>query len=90
MQDVFGNSTVWDDLFETDQAALDEFFRTIQEEGIASLIGEPSKRHLEEALAQEPMPLNDELTGEELLELDQFLMSDATSDETMLLDALDG
>ncbi len=90
VQDVFGNSTVWDDLFETDQAALDEFFRTIQEEGIASLIGEPSKRHLEEALAQEPMPLNDELTGEELLELDQFLMSDATSDETMLLDALDG
>jgi uncharacterized protein len=90
VQDVFGNSTVWDDLFETDQAALDEFFRTIQEEGIGSLIGEPSKRDIEKVLGPEPMPLSDELTGEELIELDQFLMSDATSDETMLLDSLDG
>ena len=90
VQDVFGNSTVWDDPFDTDQAALDEFFRAIREEGIGSLIGEPSKKNLKEAMAHEPMPLTDDLTGEELLELDQFLMSEATSDETMLLDALDG
>ncbi len=88
--DEFGNSTVWNELFATDQAALDEFFRTIQEEGITSLIGEPSKNDLDEAMAQDPMSLTDELSGEELVELDQFLMSDATSDETMLLDALDG
>lgn len=90
VQDVFGNSTVWDDPFETDQEALDEFFRTVKEEGIGSLIGEPSKRDLEKAMAHESMPLSDELSDEELLELDQFLMSEATSDETMLLDALDG
>ncbi|MFO3798131.1 MAG: hypothetical protein ACK8QZ_12815 [Anaerolineales bacterium] len=40
--DEFNNSTVWDDLFATDQAALDEALRTIREEGIASLIGSPS------------------------------------------------
>ena len=40
--DAFGNSTVWDDLFATDQVALDEALRTIREEGIASLIGTPS------------------------------------------------
>jgi hypothetical protein len=36
--DVSNNSTVWDDLFVTDQAALDEGLRTIREEGIESLI----------------------------------------------------
>jgi hypothetical protein len=38
--DEFGNSTVWDDQFKTDQQALDEANRTILEEGIESLIGE--------------------------------------------------
>lgn len=28
-----GTSTVWDDLFKTDQKALDEVFRTIRDEG---------------------------------------------------------
>lgn len=37
--DAFNNSTVWDDLFATDQAALDEGLRTIREEGIESLLG---------------------------------------------------
>ncbi|PPU77103.1 MULTISPECIES: hypothetical protein [Xanthomonas] len=40
--DEFDNSTVWDALFATDQAALDEALRTIADEGIASLIGSPS------------------------------------------------
>lgn len=40
--DQFGNSTVWDDQFTTDTAALAEVKSTIQEEGIDSLIGEPS------------------------------------------------
>ena len=39
--DVFNNSTVWDDLFATDQAALDEALRTVREEGIESLVGAP-------------------------------------------------
>ncbi len=37
--DEFGNSTVWDELFPTDQAAFNEGMRTIHEEGIESLIG---------------------------------------------------
>jgi hypothetical protein len=37
--DQFRNSTVWDDPFETDQAALDEVFKTIEKEGIEALIG---------------------------------------------------
>ncbi len=31
--DQNGTSTVWDDHFDSDQAALDEFMRTINEEG---------------------------------------------------------
>lgn len=37
--DEFGNSTVWDDEFATDAAALDEAKATIRDEGIDSLIG---------------------------------------------------
>ena len=37
--DAFNNSTVWDELFSTDQAALDEALRTIRKEGIESLVG---------------------------------------------------
>jgi hypothetical protein len=39
VEDKFGNSTVWDDQFDTDQLALDEVMRTIADEGIGSLIG---------------------------------------------------
>ena len=39
--DVCGNSTVWDDLFETDQAALDTAMKELQEEGIEAFIGLP-------------------------------------------------
>jgi hypothetical protein len=34
--DSDGTSTVWDDLFGTDQEALDEVFRTIKEEGLSA------------------------------------------------------
>lgn len=36
--DEFGNSSVWDQSFETEQDALDEALETIREEGIESLI----------------------------------------------------
>ena len=39
--DAFGNSTVWDDTFESDDDALAEFTRTLQEEGIGVLVGKP-------------------------------------------------
>lgn len=80
--DEYWGSTVWDEHFKTDQAALDELFRTIEEEGIASLVGEPP--------AEEQVLENTGLSVEEMDELEAFLVSDATSDETMLLECLDG
>jgi uncharacterized protein len=41
--DEFGNSTVWDDSFSSDQEALAEALGTIDGEGIESLIGSPSQ-----------------------------------------------
>lgn len=37
--DEFNNSTIWDDAFPTDQEAMKELQRTLQEDGIDSLIG---------------------------------------------------
>ena len=37
--DEYNNSTVWDDTFETDSAALTEAKKTISEEGVGALIG---------------------------------------------------
>jgi uncharacterized protein len=39
VEDDFGNSTVWDDLFDTDYAALTEAKKAILEDGITSFIG---------------------------------------------------
>ena len=35
--DSKGTSTVWDDLFDTDEAAKAEFHRTVAEEGLAGI-----------------------------------------------------
>ena len=88
--DEYGNSTVWEDEFETDQAALDEVIRTIHEDGIESLIGEPPHTGASAGMENNPLRLATPLSDEELAELDAFLLSDATSDETMLMDHLDG
>jgi uncharacterized protein len=90
--DMFDNSTVWDDQFATDQAALDEFFRIIEEEGIESLIGKPadSIQGLAPEIATNLMHLMLPLSSEELQELEDFLFSAATSDEAMSLETLDG
>lgn len=37
--DAGGNSTVWDGTFDTDSAAWDEFLRTVEEEGLSSVVG---------------------------------------------------
>ena len=43
--DEFGNSTVWEDEFETDQEAFDVALTQIEEEGIDAFIGpEPDAR----------------------------------------------
>ena len=39
--DVGGNSTVWEDLFPTDQEALDTALEEMEEEGIEAFIGKP-------------------------------------------------
>jgi hypothetical protein len=41
VEDEYGNSTVWDDHFATDAAALAEVKKTVLSEGIESLIGPP-------------------------------------------------
>ena len=88
--DGHGNSTVWEDEFETDQAAFDEAMQTIRTDGIASLIGEPSRAAETERAVANPLRLATPLSTAEMDELDAFLSSDATSDETMMLDQLDG
>ncbi|MDP1614829.1 MAG: YecA family protein, partial [Methylococcales bacterium] len=87
--DEYGNSTVWDDPFQSDKAALDEAIRTIDEEGIDSLIGTPSASPASSELSN-TLQMMAPLSNEEMDELDRFLMSDATSNETMPLDCLDG
>ena len=42
--DHVGGSTVWDDTFQTEQAALNEVFRTIDEEGIACFLLDPIEK----------------------------------------------
>ena len=87
--DEHGNSTVWDDPFQSDRDALDEALRTIEKEGIESMIGFPSDSPLSPQETN-PMQMMEPLSDEEMDELDRFLLSDATSDETMMLDCLDG
>jgi len=41
VEDEAGTSTLWDEPFFTDQAALDEAMRTIDEEGISTFIRPP-------------------------------------------------
>jgi len=87
--DEHGNSTVWNEPFLSDKDALDEALRTIAEEGIESLIGIPSGSPASPQTTT-PQQMMAPLSDEEMDELDSFLMSDATSSETMMLDCLDG
>jgi|LWDU01.1.fsa_nt_gi uncharacterized protein len=40
--DEYGNSTIWDDPFKSDEDAMNEVMKTIKEEGIDTLIGKKS------------------------------------------------
>ena len=42
--DAAGGSTVWEDLFETEQDALNEAYQTIAAEGIASFRRDPEQK----------------------------------------------
>jgi hypothetical protein len=54
--DEFGNSTVWEDQFPTDEAAFEEVRRAIRDEGIGVLIGEPSPGYSPESDSLAPTP----------------------------------
>lgn len=81
--DQYGNSTVWDDDFESDREALDEALRTVREEGIGSLIGTPSP-------GKASARLEGALTPEEFEELDEFLCRTELEDTSMDVSTLDG
>jgi uncharacterized protein len=87
--DEYFNSTVWNEPFQSDRDALEEALKTIDEEGIESLIGVPPDSPASPQPTN-PLQMMAPLSEEEMDELDSFLMSDATSDETMILDCLDG
>ena len=44
--DEHGNSTVWQDEFDTDQDAFDQLLQEIDADGIDALIGPPAGTHL--------------------------------------------
>ncbi len=81
--DDYGNSTVWDDPFVTDQDALDEVLTTINEDGMDSLIGAPPD-------GQQMTELNQPLSETEFGELDDFLANEANEDTSMDVSTLEG
>jgi uncharacterized protein len=81
--DGYGNSTVWEDRFESDRAALDEALKTIDEDGIDSLIGLPSA-------TQQTEETDQSLSATEFDELDDFLADDAIQETSMDVSTLEG
>lgn len=89
--DEFGTSTVWEGEFKTDQDALAYLHQTIDEEGIDALIGQVGiDAPMNQNTSEPSEKLNLALSDKEMDELSEFLLSDATSDEAMMLDTLDG
>jgi uncharacterized protein len=81
--DDYGNSTVWDDSFTSDRDALDEALKTIDEDGIGSLIGAPSG-------GREATGLDQALSEDELNELDDFLADESIEETSMDVSTLEG
>jgi uncharacterized protein len=81
--DEYGNSTVWDAPFATDQEALDEALKTIDEDGIDSLIGSPSDGRNVKDLYQS-------LSDAEIDELNDFLADGAIEETSMDVSTLEG
>ena len=97
--DELGTSTVWDEQFETDTAALAAAFLAIEEEGIHHFVttaqreaDEPERGLAQAAHPRAPGATPDilaPLSDEELDALDGFLL-DQDTEEGMTLDMLDG
>lgn len=94
IEDEYGNSTVYDDLFPSDQDALDEALGEIEAHGIQVFVGEPSP--VSSAAFQMPetqaaiASMHQALSDEEMLALERFLLYEVQSTEAMTLDILDG
>lgn len=80
--DEYGNSNVWESSFASDREALNEALKTIDEEGIESLIGSPAE-------LQKGM-FDKQLSEAELDELDDFLADEAMQNTSMDVATLDG
>ena len=103
IEDELGTSTVWDEPFDTDAAALEAAFLAIESEGAHSFVtnaqqaAKEAEPELLRKLAQEARPLLPNgiedmmapLTDEELDELDGLLL-EVEADQGMTLDTLDG
>jgi uncharacterized protein len=102
IEDELGTSTVWDETFETDTAALAAAFVAIETEGVHTFVtttqqeARETEAELLRELAQVKQPMFDSvhdmmlpLSDEELSELDRFLL-DLDVEESMTLDILDG
>lgn len=98
--DEGGTSTVWDDPFETDKAALEAAFLAIETDGVASFVTEAQQaakaaapellRKLEQqVLGGKYNMMMGPLSEAELDELDQFLLY-LDEEESMTLETLDG
>ena len=83
VEDNYGNSTVWNTQFSSDKEALDEALRTIEKEGIDTLIGKlPAAKPVSE--------LDQPLLEAELDLLDDFLSDETIQDTSMDVSTLDG
>jgi len=80
--DEYQNSTVWDDQFKTDNDAFKEVLKTIETDGIQSLIGSPSDSSI--SLNQET-PID-----RKLRKLDETLCSDIAPETAMDASTLEG
>lgn len=101
--DELGTSTVWDEAFDTDTAALEAAFEEIEAEGVHAFVtnaqqaakeAEPELLRRLEPAKPPPLPsgahnMTTPLSEEELDELGSFLL-DLDAEESMTLDMLDG
>ncbi len=89
--DEGGTSTVWDDPFETDKAALEAALLAIKTEGVGSFL--TAKEKLTQKVLTAPASGNhlfEPLTDDEFEELEHFLLYELDTEEAMTLDILDG
>ena len=81
--DEYGTSSVWDDPFATDEEALADALKTIDEDGIDSLIVRP--------VTGEKMTASDHaLSDSEIDELDEFLADEIREETSMDVSTLEG